>query len=151
MKRIKGCEYANKIKSSKQDKTFEPHIAGCAECRESQKVFDFMQKFAAQTQPPQNLPAPGFLIFKARILQKQSAANRAILPIFWMQMAASVLLVLTIGWFLGKSQTPIISILKETFLSFLSVAPLFIFGVISAVLICAGFAYFLREKKFKNQ
>ncbi len=150
MKKITGCEYANKIKSSKQDKTLELHIAVCAECQQSQKVFDFMQKFAAQTQPP-NLPAPGFLVFKARILQKQSAAIRAVQPIFWMQIAASVLFISAIGWFLGKSQTPISSILKETFLSLLSVAPLFILGVVSAVLICFAFAYFLREtKEFKK-
>lgn len=150
MKKLTGCEYANKIKSSKQDKTFELHIAGCAECQQTQKVFDFMQKFAAQTEPPQNLPAPGFLIFKARILQKQTAVNRAVQPIFRMQIAASVLFVSATGWFLGKSPIPITSILKETFLSFLSVAPLLIFGVISAVLICAAFAYFLREKEFEK-
>ena len=151
MKKLTGCEYANKIKFSKEDKNLELHIAGCGECQQTRKVFDFMQKFAAQTPPPQNLPAPGFLIFKARILQKQTAANRAVQPIFRMQMAASVLFVSVIGWFLGKSPTPITSILKEAFLSLLSAAPLFIFGVISAVLICAAFAYFLREKKFNNQ
>jgi len=145
MKKTTGCEYANKIKSSKRDKNLELHIAGCAECQQSQKVFDFMQKFAAQSEPPQNLPAPGFLMFKARILQKQAALKRAVQPIFWMQIAASVLFVTTIGWFLGRSQTPIISILKGTLLSLLSVAPLFVIGAVSAVVICFAFNYFLHK------
>ena len=150
MKKITGCEYANKIKSSKQDKTLALHIAGCAECRQTQKVFNFMQKFAAQTQPQQNLPAPGFLIFKARLLQKQSAGMRVIQPIFWMQIIAVILLVSASGWFLLKGDTPIGSILKETFLSLLAVAPLFVFGVTGAVLICWAFNYFLRRNELKK-
>ena len=147
MKKITGCEYANKIKSSKQDKNLEPHVAGCAECQEAQKVSVWMQKFAAEIQPPENLPAPGFLLFKARLLKKQSAAERAAQPIFLMQFAALILIVLTSGLVVLKVETPIGSILKVTFLSLASVAPLFIFGAISAILICLGFAYLLRKAK----
>lgn len=147
MKKLTGCQYAAEINSSKQDKHLRQHIAGCPECQEAQKVSDWMRKFAAQTAAPQNLPAPGFLLFKGRLLQKQSAATRAAEPIFWMQIVALFLLILTSIWFALKVEMPIASILKEIFFSLLSVAPLLIFGVISAILICLGFAHFLRETK----
>ncbi|HSK73729.1 MAG TPA: hypothetical protein VK892_18675 [Pyrinomonadaceae bacterium] len=146
MKNITGCEYAQKIKSSKQDKNLEPHISGCAECQEAQKISGWMRKFAAQTQPPQNLPAPGFLLFKARLLQKQTAAAQAVQPIFWMQIAALFLLVLTGGWLALKAETLFGSILQETFSSLLSAAPFFILGVIGAVVICFGFNYLLHKR-----
>jgi hypothetical protein len=145
MKKITGCEYASKIKSSKQDKNLEPHIAVCAECQEAQKISAWMQKFSAQTQPPQNLPAPGFLLFKARLLQKQSAAGRAVQPIFRMQIAALIFLILTSGWLVLKVEMPIGLILKETFFSLLSAAPFLILGIIGAIVICFAFNYLLHK------
>ena len=147
MKKITGCEYANRIKSSKQDKNLELHIAGCAECQQSQKVSEWMTNFAAQTQQTQNLPAPGFLLFKARLLQKQSALTRAVQPIFWMQIVALFLLVLLSGWLVLKVEMPISSILKEIFLILLSVAPFLIPGVAGAIVICFGFNYLLHKTK----
>lgn len=145
MKKITGCEYANKIKFSKQDKNLEPHIAGCAECQEAQKISGWMQKFAAQTAAPQSLPAPGFLLFKARLLQKQSAATRAAEPIFRMQIVALFLLILTSIWLALKVETQIGLILKETFLSLLSAAPFLILGVVGAMVICFAFNYLLHK------
>src|SRR5688500_15426722 len=107
MKNITGCEYAGKIKSLKQDKNLRRHIAVCAECQEAQKISAWMQEFSAQTATPQNLPAPGFLLFKARLLQKQTAAARAAQPIFWMQIAVLILLILPGGWLVLKVKTPI--------------------------------------------
>lgn len=145
MKRINGCADAQKL--GQHDENLELHIAGCAECRQSQRVGVWMQKFAAATEPSANLPAPGFLLFKARLLKKQSAAERAVQPIVWMRIIAVVLLAATTGWLLIKSEAPTGSIVKETIMSFSPVAPLFFFVVIGAALFCLAFAYFLREAK----
>jgi hypothetical protein len=56
-----------------------------------------------------------------------------------------VIFAFAIGWLLLKSRTPIGSLIKETFSSLLSVAPLLILGVMSAILICLAFTYFLRR------
>ncbi len=124
---------------------------GDHELQETQMIDAWMKKFAEQTALSQNLPAPGFFLFKARLIEKQSAATRAVQPIVRMQIASVVMFALAIGWLLLKSQTPIGFLMKETFSSLLSVAPLIVLGVMSAVLICLAFAYFLREtKEFKK-
>ena len=124
---------------------------GDRELQETQMIDAWMQKFAGQTALPQNLSAPGFFLFKARLIEKQSAAARAVQPIVRMRIASAVIFALAIGWLLLKSQTPIGSLMKETFSSLLSVAPLIVLSVMSAVLICFAFAYFLREtKEFKK-
>lgn len=156
MKKINGCRDARQIRRQAmrhgQDKNLERHVAECSECQKSREVFDWMRGFAEQTALPQNLPAPGFLLFKARLIDKQSAARHAVQPVIRMQIASAVIFALAIGWLLLKSQTPVGSLMKETFLSLLSVAPLFIIGVMSAILICFIFRYFLREtKEFKKQ
>ena len=144
MNKIIYCRNAQKINQSNDDKNLERHIAECAECRKAQEVFDWMREFAEQTALPQNLPAPGFLLFKAKLIEKQSAADRAVQPIVRMQIASAVIFALAIGWLLLKSQTPVGSLMKETFSSLLSAAPLLVLVVTSAILICFAFAYFSR-------
>ncbi len=125
MNQIARCRKAKKITQS-NDKNFERHIAECAECRKSQQIFDWMREFAAQTAPPQNLPAPGFLLFKARLIEQQSVAKRAVQPIVRMNIASAVIFASAIVWLLVKIQAPIGSLMKETFSSLSSVAPVFI-------------------------
>ena len=120
---------------------------GDPELQKTQMVDDWMRKFAGQTALPQNLHAPGFLLFKARLIEKQSAADRAVQPIVRTQIAAAVIFALAIGWLPLKGQTPFGSLMKETFLSLLSVTPVIILGVMLALLICLAFAYFMRETK----
>ena len=134
-----------------QNSTNQIQPDGDHELQEKQMIDAWMQKFAGQTALPQNLSAPGFLLFKARLIEKQSAAARAVQPIVRMRIASAVIFALAIGWLLLKNQTPIGSLMKETFSSLLSVAPLIVLSVMSAVLICFAFAYFLREtKEFKK-
>jgi hypothetical protein len=156
MKKIIGCDYEQKLRRqamvNKQDENLRLHVAGCAECRESQKVSGWMQKLAGQTQLPQTLPAPGFLLFKARLIKKQSAAGRASRPIVWMQIIAVLSFAVGIGWLLTNSQTPVGLIMKETFRSLSSIASVIVCGVITAAAICLAFTYFLGEtKKIKKQ
>ena len=135
----------------KKDGQNQTNQIGLGSDRDTQVVDDWIQRFAAQTAPPQNLPAPGLLLFKARLTEKQSAAIRAVQPIIRAQIASVLIFALGAGWLLLKSRMQIGSLLKETFLSLSSVATLFVLGVSSAVLICLVFAYFLREtKEFKK-
>ena len=151
MNKLTGCEYEQKVRrqaiENRQDENFRMHIAGCPECQESQRVSDWMREFAAQTPKPQNLRAPGFLLFKARLIEKQTAVRRAIRPIVWAQIA-SVLIVLSAMVYLQlKSRMPIGEFLGETFASLSPIAPLFVFSLIVAAFICSGFAYFLRKTR----
>jgi hypothetical protein len=144
----KSCKYEEKTRNGAlRDEDFKIHISGCAECRETQRVSDWMQKFAAQVAPPQNLRTPGFLLLKARVIEKQSAASRAVQPIFWMQIASILMIIPGIIWLEIKSDTPILPVLTGAFASLSSVAPIFFFGVISAALICFAFAYKIRGTK----
>lgn len=119
--------------------------------RETQIVSDWMQKLAGQTELPRQLPTPGFLLFKARLIEKQSAAARVLRTIAGMQIVSVGVFALGIGWLLLKSQLPIGLLLKKTFLSLSSVAPLLICGIITAALICLAFAHFLsKTTEFKK-
>ena len=120
--------------------------------REMQVIDNWMQRFATSTAPPENLPAPGFLLFKARLLEKRSAAARAVQLIVRMQIFSAIAVALAVIYMLTKSRVSVVSILNETFVSLGSVAWLVVFSLISAALICLAFAYFLREtKELKNK
>jgi hypothetical protein len=147
MKKISGCREAEKIRQDASGENLEIHIAGCAECTEARKVAGWMQKFAAQTPPPQNLRAPGFLLLKARLSRRQADASRAVQPIMWMQAASIVMFILGVVWLEIKSDAPIFSTLTRTFALLASVAPLFIVALGSAALICFAFAYKMRGTK----
>jgi hypothetical protein len=152
----KSCQHEQKIRSrlikGEAGDNLESHIANCAECRESQKIFDWMQNFAGQTEPLQNLPAAGLLLFKARLVKKQITARRAVQPIALMQIASIILFALAVGFVLIKARAPVVSMLAETFLSLRSVVPLVFFSLLIAAFACAAFAYFLSgAKKFKKQ
>jgi len=147
MKNLDGCQQAEKIRQSAGVENLEIHIAGCAECAEARKVAGWMQKFAAQTATPQNLRAPGFLLLKARLSRKQADASRAVKPIVWMQAAAILMFILGVVWLEIKIDAPIFSALTGTLALLVSVAPLFIFALAGAVLICFAFAYKMRGNR----
>jgi hypothetical protein len=144
MKNLNGCREAKKITGVE---SLEIHIAGCAECAEAQKVAVWMQKFAAQTAPPENLRAPGFLLLKARLSRKQADASRAVKPIVWMQAASILMFVLGVVWLDIKIDAPILSALTGTFNLLVSVAPLFIVALSGALLICFVLARKMRGKE----
>ena len=144
----KSCQYEEKARKPElQDETFKLHLADCAECRETRKVSVWMQKFAAQTTTPKNLRSPGFLMLKARVIEKQTAANRAVQPFFLMQIAAVVMFILGVVWLEIKSDTPIFAVLSETLSVLLPLAPLFLLGVVVASIVCFAFAYTMRRMK----
>lgn len=152
MRKIIGCEHAQNIrKQTNPDGNLEMHVADCAECLEARKVADWMQKFAARTAPPRNLPAPGLILFKARLLEKYSAARRAVQPIFWMQIASALIVAAAVLYLQAKSGISIGAILTEPFASLSPAVQVTFFGLMGAILICLTLAYFLRgTKELKN-
>lgn len=111
-----------------------------------------MREFAAVTSAPQNLPAPGLLLFKARLVEKQSEASRALQPVVFARATSATIFLLVVGWLLLKSQSPISFLIKEAFRSLSAVAPLLVSGIAIGSLICLAFAYFLRDaKEFKKR
>lgn len=155
MKKNNYCGKAEKILNrtalAEQNKNLELHIAGCAECRRLQAFSVWMQKLAAQTAAPENLPAPGFLLFKAKLIEKQFTVARAVQPIVWAQIASVAVFASAIVFFLLKSKMPVGGLLKDAFSSLSTVAPLLILSAAGFVLICGAFAYFLRRtQEFKK-
>jgi hypothetical protein len=149
MKGLMNCQLAEKILNSaaSDGENLETHIAICSECQEARRVSDWMQNFAALSSKPQNLPAPGLLLFKSRLVEKQTAARRAVRPIFWMQIVSALIVGLAVVYLQAKNSTSISEIFRETFASLSSVAPMFALSLLGAALICYGFAYSLRPKR----
>lgn len=145
---MRDAEAANDERNEK----FEFHVARCAECGNLQKISARMQKFAADTAAlPLNLPAPGLILFKARLLEKQSAVERATQPIIKAQIASAIIFAAAICWLLVTGKTIAVSVFTETFRGLLTVAPLIVLAAVGAGLICLAFAYFLRGiKEFKK-
>jgi len=95
MAKEKICEFEQKIvkefASQKANQELSVHAANCPNCREALKVAAWMQAFArAESQLPA-LPTSGFLWWKAQIIQKQTAAQRATQPLVWAQVIAFAL------------------------------------------------------------
>ncbi len=91
----KNCEFEQKIVREfsgwKDSPELSAHVASCANCREALKVATWMRTSArAESQLPP-LPTPGFLWWKAQIIQKQTAARRATQPLVWAQVIAFAL------------------------------------------------------------
>ena len=138
----KTCEQAQKLR----DKDLEAHIAACDDCREAEKVSAWMQKFALRS-APRVLPAPGFILFKARLARKRVARNRAVKPIVWTQIFSALLVGLAFVYLQTVESFSIGGILNQTLARLKPLAPFMVLGLMSADLICSAFAYFLRETK----
>ena len=139
----KNCEQAQKLRGE----DLAAHIAACDDCSEAEKAFAFMQKFAAATAPPRPLPAAGFLLFKARLEEKRAAQDKAVKPIVWAQVFSALLVSAAVVYLQTVGSFSFLGILNETFSRLKPLAPFFVFGAASAILICSVFAYLLRETK----
>jgi len=144
--KTEGCEYEARVMRGERDKALEAHISGCEHCREAGRVSAWMRGLAEQTSPG-NLPAPGFLLFKARLSKKYSDTARALLPVAAMQVAAVLLFIAAGAWLAAKSGLSVGPAVVGTLRSLSASAPLLFLGVTGGLLICAAAAYFLREPK----
>ena len=60
-----------------RDEQWRLHAASCSDCRDVLTVSEWMNTLAGRTSLSRALPAAGYLVVKARIQQKHSAASRA--------------------------------------------------------------------------
>src|SRR6185369_109199 len=79
----------------------------CPDCHELQAVIDWMTSLAENTDISRDLPAPGYLLFKAQIRERLANADRVALPIQAMTAVAGLLLV---ALFLAESRVSSIMI-----------------------------------------
>ena len=136
------CEQAQNL----QGKHLEAHVAACDDCREAETTSAWMRKLAANT-APRALPAPGLILFKARLNQKRAAASRAVKPIVWAQAFSALLVGATFVYLQTIESFSLGALLNQTLTRLKPLIPFFIFGLMSAGLICSVFAYLLRETK----
>jgi len=148
------CEYeqsvVKELAQGKQNEKLVAHIKVCAECREALKVARWMQTFAAATMKPQALPAPGLLWWKAQLSKKQEAARRALQPIVWTQIIAIVAFAAVLVWLMGKNQTQLISVWKNTLASLEIIAVPLLISLVFATLACLLLVFKWREPLRKN-
>lgn len=143
-----SCEYEQSLvkglASGKQNKELAAHLSGCPDCREALKIAGWMQAFAAGSQP-QALPKPGFIRWKAQLIEKRSKAEQATRPIVWTQMATVVLVAAAVVWGLATNQSQLAPTAKVLFESLELVATPLLIGFSCAVFACLAFAFKWRQ------
>lgn len=108
-------------------------------------VEEWLSKLAARSAPRGDLPAPGLLLFKARLIEKQSAATSALRPLFWMRSIALGVFTLSMLWMITSAHSPAMPLLHEAVLSLSPLAVLVLLGIIAAAGISLGFMVILRR------
>jgi len=127
------------------------HVKECADCREALKVTKWMQNFAAvASAPKRTLPTPGFLWWKAKIIEKQEAGKRAAQPIVWTQTAAIILVLLTMIWFAIKFQSKFSTVIENLSASINLIAAPFLIAFVFAAIVSLAIAFEWREPSRKN-
>lgn len=147
-----NCEFEERIVKGAMAKSpnqkIATHLAQCADCREALRVAGWMQTFAA-TSEPKNLPKPGFIRWKAQIVEKQAAANRATKPMMWAQTFTVVSVAATVVWLLFGNHTGFSTTFQALFESFELVAAPFLICFVCAAFVCLTFFYKWREPSKK--
>jgi len=77
-----------------RDENWRRHALNCEECGEILSTGEWVSRLATQTSTA-GLPAPGFLLAKARIRARRSAVEHAAIPIYSMACVAVGLLVIS--------------------------------------------------------
>jgi hypothetical protein len=142
------CKYEQTVlkesKTINQNKELFAHVSQCANCREALKLAGWMHAFASASQP-KNLPKPGFIRWKANIVEKQKTAERATQPIEWAQAITVMLVSATVFWLLIQNSNQFGAGVNVLLASFELIAiPLLIVSTCAAF-ICLLIAYKWRE------
>lgn len=141
------CELAGE--SGIRDEQWRSHAAGCSDCRELLAVGEWMTTFAASTSPSRDLPAAGYLLFKARLRERVYAVDRAARPVNAMMIGMGVFLTAAtaIGVMLGR-ETRFGSIIIEAFWLLATYIPLIFLAAAFAVSVCGAVIFFdLKNRK----
>lgn len=133
------CQFAQE--SADRDERWRGHAAVCPDCGDLLAVAEWMTGLAAGTAPPRNLPAAGFLLFKSRVRERLSAADRATRPIHVMGILAGILFAVTFGLALGRPGS-VQSAMSGAAGLLTSYAGVIVFVAIVGAAVCAAVAYF---------
>ena len=133
------CELAREQLTQKEE--WRRHASGCPDCRELLVVTEWVTALAASTAITRELPTAGYLFFKARIQEKLSAADRAVLPLQAMIVAAGILLAATIIALLLGGETRVGSIMIDAIRLLLSYAGMIVLGALIVTAVCVVTGY----------
>ena len=125
------------------DEKWQRHASNCIECSEVLKVGQWMNSLSAATAVP-TLPTVGFLMVKARIRQKQSAARNAARPLNVMAAFAGTILTLSVV-LLFVNKTRVSSAMLGALGMIAWFGGILLAGTVIAAAVCAATAYIMRE------
>jgi hypothetical protein len=130
-----------------KDAQWKRHAVGCTDCSELLVVTEWMSTLAARTAIPRELPTAGFLLVKARILQKQTAAEWAERPVYMMIILAGILLAAVTLGLAVETETRVGKILIDAVGLISSFAGVIFFGTIMVAVVAAVAARILKLTK----
>ena len=133
------CELANA--NGVKDERWRRHAAGCVDCGELLKIVEWMSAAAEKTVPRRPLPAAGFLMVKARVRERRSAAERAARPIYATTIAMGILLAAATVGLLLKAETPVGALMVDAVGLLASYAAAILFGAVIVAAVCGAVAY----------
>ena len=117
------------------DDNWRRHTSDCADCREVLAAVEWMITLAESTAIGRGLPAPGFLLFKAKMQKRSLAADRVALPTYAMTVISGILLIAAMAGLLS-AETRVASITINAFRLLSSNLGLMAFA--AAVVVIAG-------------
>lgn len=110
MTKKNACDYENAVveslKSGIANNEISAHLQSCADCRETWRVVNFFQTNLTNEPSPGRLPAAGLIFWKARLREKQRAAERVGQPIFIANIIAAMLVGGVFVWLSGNDDLP---------------------------------------------
>ena len=109
-------------------------------------VDDWMREMASMTTPIHDLPAPGLILFKSRLAERQLAAKRAALPIAVMRIAAVILMALIVLWLFVRDPLSIGSLLGQSLASIIVLLPILLAAGVFAAAICFGLSRYMSDE-----
>ena len=128
-----------------RDEDWRRHAAGCPDCGEILRVAEWMNKFAAGTNSPRDLPSAGLLLFKAKLSKRLSSAEGAARPINAMApIALFVVAALTGGVVLG-TESRFGTILIEALGILATYAAAIAVAAAATAIICVTIAFILKR------
>jgi ABC-type anion transport system duplicated permease subunit len=130
-----------------KDDQWRRHAVDCPDCSEFLAVTEWMSTLAERTTIPRELPTAGFLLVKARILQKQTAAERAERPVYVMIVLAGILLAAVTLGLAAETETRVGTILIDAVSLISAFAGVIIFGTIMVAVVAAVTARILKLTK----
>jgi hypothetical protein len=108
------CEFQStvvkSVKSGIANNDTDEHLKNCADCQETLRVARFFQTNLMKESPPLNLPVAGFIWWKAKLREKQRAAERVGQPITIVQTIAVVIFAGVLLWSFNTESLPLASL-----------------------------------------